>query len=289
MVDRFSHFAAFDWSGAATERPAGIAGAICANGDDAPRLIRPAHRWSRAEVLRWLREEMPDDTLVGLDLGLSLPFADCGAFLPGWAESPADARSLWHLVDCLCDDDPHLGASSFVDHAEAARHFRRHGGRRGDLFPAGRGRLRITEERQRQQGCNPYSNFNLVGAAQVGKASLTGMRLLHRLGPDIAVWPIDELPDQGPVIVEIYTAIAAMAGGRRPGASKIRSRPLLNQALAAIGSAPWRQRAPLDDHRADAILAAAWLRASAPRPDLWRPQGLTPAIARTEGWTFGVA
>ena len=31
-------------------------------------------------------------------------------------------------------------------------------------------------------GCKPYSNFNLVGAAQVGKSSLSGMRMLHRLG-----------------------------------------------------------------------------------------------------------
>src|SRR6188768_2573000 len=77
---RFKHFAAIDWSGAAGERHRGIALAVCRAGDGAPRLVRPGHRWSRADVLAWLLDEMTGDTLVGLDLGISLPFADCGAF-----------------------------------------------------------------------------------------------------------------------------------------------------------------------------------------------------------------
>src|SRR3546814_12226281 len=68
---------------------------------------------------------MPRDTLVGLDLGPSLPFVDAGAFFPGWSESPADARGLWALVERLCADDPHLAASSFVDHPKAARQDRK--------------------------------------------------------------------------------------------------------------------------------------------------------------------
>ncbi len=128
-MSRFKHFAAIDWSGAAGERQVGIAVALCDAGGGAPRLVRPGHRWSRHEVLDWLLYGMPADTLVGLDLGISLPFADCGAFFPGWADSPADARALWALVDAACAADPHLAATSFVDHPEAARYFRRHGGR----------------------------------------------------------------------------------------------------------------------------------------------------------------
>jgi hypothetical protein len=48
-------------------------------------------------------------------------------------------------VDELCADDPHLGVTSFVDHPDASRHFRRHGNRPGDLFHPGRGRMRVTE------------------------------------------------------------------------------------------------------------------------------------------------
>lgn len=283
----FRHFAAIDWSGAAGERHKGIAVAICGEGGEAPRLVRAKRRWSRAEVLHWLVEELPEATLVGLDLGISLPFADKGAFFPGWADSPATARELWALIDTLCAGDPHLAANSLVDHPEACRHFRRHGGREGDLFGGGRGRFRVTEAAQAAIGCNPYSNFNLVGAAQVGKSSLTGMRVLHRLAGALPVWPVDPLPEQGSALVEIYTSLAAIEAGRRAGKAKLRSVAELNRALAAFGSAPVRGSGPIDDHRSDALLTAAWLRRASLRETLWNPRQMTPEIATTEGWTFG--
>jgi hypothetical protein len=192
------------------------------------------------------------------------------------------------MVEAISADDAHFGAGSFVDHPEIARHYRRHGGREGDLFGGGIGRLRVTERLgQTALGCRPTSNFNLVGASQVGKASLTGMRVLHRLDGRIALWPFDPLPEHGSVAVEIYTTIAAIAAGRTAARSKLRSYAELNEALAAIGSDPVRGRGPIDDHRSDALLAAAWLRSVAHRPDYWQPPEMTEEIARTEGWTFG--
>ena len=282
----FRNFVAIDWSGAAGERHAGIAVGLAQTGSAAPELVRPDHRWSRTEVLHWLLTELPADTLVGMDLGIALPFADAGAFFPGWTDSPADARALWALVDCLCADDPHLGVGPFVDHAEAAHHFRRHGGREGTRFGGGRGRFRQTERAQERMGCRPYSNFNLVGAAQVGKSSLTGMRMLHRIAGRIPVWPIDQLPDQGSVLVEIYTTIAALEGGRTPGRSKMREYAERNTALAALDSAPLPLSGAVSDHQSDALLTAAWLRRAATRPALWHPAGLDD-VRHTEGWTFG--
>jgi hypothetical protein len=289
VSDRFKHFVAIDWSGAAGERHKGIAVAI-SGAIGPPRIVRPGSRWSRRAVLDWLLEEMPADTLVGLDLGISLPFADCGAFFPGWEASPPDARALWALVDATCRDDPHLAASSFVE--EASAWFRRHGGREGVRFHAPdatdrRGRFRVTERAQARMGCKPYSNFNLVGAAQVGKSSLTGMRVLHRLAGRLPVWPVDPLSASGSVVVEIYTSLAAIAAGRTASASKMRSFEDLNRALAALGSREVPGSGPLDDHSADALLTAAWLRTVAGRDELWNPSGLTPEVASTEGWTFG--
>jgi len=290
----FDRFVAIDWSGAVGERQRGIAVASADRGSTAPRLERPDHRWSRADVLGFLQSLKGTDTLVGLDLGLSLPFADRGAFFPEWADSPDDARALWALVDRLCADDPHLAASSFVDHPDASRHFRRHGGRTGDLFEPGRGRLRITERHQLAQGVSPVSNLNLVGAAQVGKSSLTGMRVLNRLAGTIPVWPFDALPRSGPrsgpLITEIYTSIAARAAGVPRGRSKMADVAALNGALTApaIASEPVGDIGAIDDHRSDALLTAAWLRAHADCVDLWAPAALTPEIACTEGWTFGV-
>jgi hypothetical protein len=292
-VSRFTHFAAIDWSGAAGERHKGIAVAICDAADSAPRLVDPGHRWSRDEVRDWLLGDMPAETLVGLDLGISLPFADCGAFFPGWAGSPADAKALWALVDATCRDEQHLGVSAFVDHAEASRYFRRHGGREGVQFhhrdaAHRRGRFRVTEREQERMGCKPYSNFNLVGAAQVGKSSLSGMRVLHRLAGRLPVWPIDPLPARGSVVVEIYTTIAALAAGRPASKSKMRSYAELNAALETLGASQAPGAGPLDDHSADALLTAVWLRVVADRAALWHPAAMTDTIARTEGWTFGV-
>lgn len=285
---RFDRFVAVDWSGAAGERHKGIAIALADGAGGPPVLLTPPPRgWSRAEALEVLRQFANEAALIGVDLGISLPFADKGAFFPGWQASPSDARSLWAMIDEICAGDAHLGAGALVDHPQLSRYFRRHGGREGDLFGGGRGRLRVTEHAQAAMGLAPYSNFNLVGAAQVGKSSLTGMRVLHRLAKHMAIWPIDPLPAKGAVLCEIYTSLAAIEAGRSKGAAKMRSMEDLNAALAALGSPPVERSGAIDDHSADALLTAAWLRCVHGEGARWSPQGLTPEIARTEGWTFG--
>ena len=284
--DRFQHFVAIDWSGAKGERHAGIALALC-NASTAPALVRPGHRWSRGEVLHWLEQELPPDTLVGFDLSMAFAFGDAGGYFPGETDMPANARTMWALVEQICGDEPHLGATTFADHPGTAPHFRRHGGREGAMFGGGRGRFRQTEHAQARAGCRPYSIFNLVGAAQVGKGSLAGMRLLHRLQDQFAIWPFDPLPGSGSVLVEIYTTLAAIAAGRSSARSKIRDYSALNAALSALGSKPVRGDGALSDHAADALISAAWLRSIAHDPSWWNPPLLTPDIAATEGWTFG--
>ena len=284
----FSHFLAADWSGAAGERHKGIALALADAGGGPPQLIPPPRGgWSRPEALAVIADHAGEAALIGADLGISLPFIDQGAFLPGWEASPPDARALWALIDEICAGDPHLGAASFVDHPEIAAYFRRHGGREGARFGGGRGRLRVTEHAQARMGLSPYSNFNLVGAAQVGKSSLTGMRVLNRLADRLAVWPIDPVPASGAVLCEIYTSLAAIEAGRSAARAKMRHMDDLNAALAALGSPPVERSGAVDDHSADALLTAAWLRLVHAEPARWQPQGLTPDIARTEGWTFG--
>lgn len=290
---RFIRFLAVDWSGAKGPRQKGIALALAdARGGPPALLAAPDPRgWARAEVLALLRD-LSEPTLVGLDLGISLPFADAGAFFPGWDASPDDARALWALIDRLCREDPHLEAGGFVTHPEASRYFRHGKGAEGDRFALSgaatrEGRFRLAEAAQRAQGVRPVSNFNLVGAAQVGKSSLTGMRMLHRLGERVPVWPIDPLPIEGSVVTEIYTSLAARQGGVRGAATKIRTFEALGDALDALGSPPVPGAGAIDDHSSDALLTAAWLRKMHAERDLWHPQGLTSAVARTEGWTFG--
>jgi hypothetical protein len=285
---RFDRFVAVDWSGAAGERHKGIAIALADGAGGPPVLLTPPLRgWSRPDALEVLRQFAIEAALIGVDLGISLPFADKGAFFPGWQASPSDARSLWALIDEICAGDAHLGAGALVDHPQLSRYFRRHGGREGDLFGGGRGRLRVTEHAQAAMGLAPYSNFNLVGAAQVGKSSLTGMRVLNRLAECMAIWPIDPLPPSGAVLCEIYTSLAAIEAGRSKGNAKMRRVEDLNAALAALGSPPVERLGAIDDHSADALLTAAWLRKVHGESARWKPATLTPDIARTEGWTFG--
>lgn len=294
---RFEHYACFDWSGQAVARPKGLALATIGAEDDArPALLRPQGGWSRGTALDWLlaHAQAGTDMLIGLDLSPTFPFVDAGGYFPAWDQSPADARALWAMVDAVCVDDDHLGASSFVGHDQARRYFRHGKDDTGDRFGlAGIGRLRAVERHQRLTGqANSQSCFNLVGAAQVGKSSLTGMRLLHRLAGRIPIWPFDPVPAAGPVIVEIYTSIAARAAGLGRARSKVRDADGLHRALDQLGARPPAPLIAHDDHSTDALITAAWLRYAA-RDDalwqsLWNPPALDETIRVTEGWTFGV-
>ena len=287
---RFTHFAALDWSSARGPRQRGIALAV-ASGGAAPALVRPEHVWSRAEILAWLEEATASrtDMLIGFDFSAAFAFADRGAYFPEWAESPAGLPALWGLVERFAAGDPHYEIGGFLAHPEARRHFRHGQGDVGDLYAPGAGRLRVVEAHQRAtRQAASVSNFNLVGAAQVGKASLAGMRLLHRLNGRIPLWPLDPLPATGPLLVEIYTSLAARAAGIAPGRSKIRDGKALDAALAVLGSPPVGATGPISDHASDALLTAAWLRAIASDTMPWSPAPLSDALAVTEGWTFGI-
>ncbi len=294
----FDHFIAIDWSGAKGERHKGIAMAIARADGGPPVLVEPpAGGFSRTEIRDILADDLPVNSLVGLDLGISLPFEDCGAFFPGWDRSPRSAKRLWALIDEICQDDPHLGAHSFVNHPEASRYFRHGKDHVGDRFHlpdaiTREGRFREAEIAQRLQKCRPVSNFNLVGAAQVGKSSLTGMRMLHQLNDQLPVWPLDPIPEKrqvsgGSMIAEIYTGLASKEAADRGARTKLLTYADLNSALAALNCPPVDEVGEIDDHSSDALLTAAWLRKVAPEPERWAPRALTAEIAYTEGWTFG--
>jgi hypothetical protein len=280
----FTRFAAIDWSGAKGRRHKGIAVALCESGEAAPRLVRPGHVWSRTEVLEWLlAESAAAPTLFGFDFSFAPPIATRGEYLPGEPDVPSTAREFWAYVDARSDDED-LGAASFLEQAHR-RHF---------YFGIADGeKARFMHFRQcdarlnAQGGRKTASAYDAIGAAQVAKASFSGMRLLHHLRGRVAVWPMDELSEQGSAVVEIYTRIYL----RRAGLSgtKLRSRTELDRALVALGSRPARLRFEPNDHQTDALVTAAGMRAlAASEPGAFAPQGLTPELARTEGWTFGI-
>lgn len=270
---RFERFVGIDWSGAVGSRHSSVQVAVCVAGHDAPRLVLPPGGvWSRTGVLDWLRGQS-GDVLVGMDAGFGF------AAVPPFT---GPARALWAEIDAVAAADLDLGGHSFIGlrrdafwmgAADGPRHLRAH--------------LRVTEQIYAASRLGtPTSNFVLLGASQVGKATLSAMRLLNRL--DWPVWPFDPLPRSGPVILEIYAQAFARMGGVR---GKLRDRNAIDACLARLGSAtmPAAFADRFADHVGDAIITAAGLRAIAAEARWWIPAALTPAISATEGWTFGIA
>jgi hypothetical protein len=277
----FTHFVAIDWSGAKGARHPGIAVAVAAGGDGAPEVIvPPGGIWSRTGVLDWLLGQ-PPGTLIGFDFSFAPPFLARGGYLPGDAV-PETARAFWAYVDAACDDAD-LGAASFLERTHRPHfYFGAADGRKADFV-----HHRICEAAFNAAGGGKASSvYDAIGAAQVAKASFAGMRLLHRLGDRFAIWPFEAADPTRGTVVEIYTrAFLRHAGGR---GLKLRDREGLNAALTALDSAPHTGDAPLTDHVTDVLVAAAAMRRLHGDAALWSPPGLTPRIAATEGWTFGV-
>ena len=280
---QFARFVAIDWSGAKGKKHKGIAIAE-ARGDAPPRLVRPGHGWSREDVLAGLlKQAAREPTLFGFDFSFAPPIIERGEYLLGEPDVPTSAREFWAYVDSRCDDED-LGAASFLETAHRKHfYFGIADGVKAEFV-----RFRQCDARLNAQGGRKTASaYDAIGAAQVAKASFSGMRLLHRLDGKVAIWPMDPLPAHGSAVVEIYTRIYL----RRAGLSgvKLRSRAELNIALKGLGSPPARLRFEPNDHQTDALVTAAGMRAlAATGPRVFAPDGLTPEIARSEGWTFGI-
>jgi hypothetical protein len=282
-VTPFDRFVAIDWTGARGLRHRAIQAAEAEAGDAPPRLLREGHRWSRVEICRFIQDiaDRGERTLVGIDCSFSLPHVDRGAYFPGDADEPAGPRELWAEIDRAAADEPDLAAHAYIERRR--RHFWC-GAADGVQRPFARLRVAEAVHRERRMG-NPCSPYVLVGASQVGKATLSGMRLLSRL-ERMPIWPFDPVPACGPLLVEIYCQTFALDGGFR---GKLRSREQLNSALTRIGSRPATLVPEIfDDHVGDALISAAGLRRVAAIAGYWMPAPMTPEVASTEGWTFGI-
>jgi len=282
-VRPFAAYVAIDWSGAKGKRHKGIAIAE-ARGEAAPRLIRPGHIWSREEVLGWLlRQAAREPTLFGFDFSFAPPLIERGEYLPGEPDVPTTAREFWRYVDERCHDED-LGAASFLEAVHRPHfYFGIADGVKADFV-----RFRQCDARLNAQGGRKTASaYDAIGAAQVAKASFSGMRFLRRLDGKVAIWPMDPLPDHGSAVVEIYTRIYLRRAGMT--GTKLRTRAALNLALEGLGSKPVRLRSEPSDPQTDALVTAAGMRQLAmTEPGAFDPQGLTSHIACAEGWTFGV-
>jgi len=167
----FQQFAAIDWSGARGSSHPGIAVALCETGCSAPQLVSPPGRhWARQDVCDWLRA-LDGNVLIGMDFSFAPPFADASAYLPG-DETPKQAAAFHAYVDAQCNDED-LGAGRFLEQ----RHRRHFYFGAADGPKSGYMRWRACEARYNAGGGGKASTvFDAIGAAQVAKASFSGMR-----------------------------------------------------------------------------------------------------------------
>ena len=109
-----------------------------------------------------------------------------------------------------------------------------------------------------QGGRKTASAYDAIGAAQVAKASFSGMRLLHRLDGKVAIWPMDPLPMTA--AQSSKSTRASICGVPGMTGVKLRSRAALDLALEGLGSPPARLGFEPNDHQTDALVTAAGMR-----------------------------
>ena len=284
----FDSFIAIDWSGAARAYK-GIAVAVCRGEHAAPSLVRARGAyWRREEIAEWLKERVRanERLLIGFDFAFGFPYEGTG-YLGGRAEGVDDIFALWALIEARSANDADFGCSRFVDDPQFAQLFWKEG-------PKPKGW--IERKRRAEYACaaatktRPDTLYKLLHSKQVGKASITGMRVLNHLhtatGRSVAIWPF-ETPRTS-TIVEIYpTMFRKLATG---SIAKLRSVAGLNSALSAFDSSPFSvaEGIEVSDHETDALISAAGLRCIARSPAVWTRAELTLPQIRREGWIFGV-
>jgi hypothetical protein len=281
----FDRFIAVDWSGA-DGRYTGIAIAECAAGRGAPRLVRaPGVRWTRTAVVEWLSRELGrgERLLVGFDFAFAVPFEPGLGYLAGAVPAAGDLFALWDVIDAASGSDVDFGCGGFVaDPRFAALYWR--SGKQPKTW--------IARRRLSELACatatrtHPECVFKLIGSKQVGKASLTGVRVLRearrRHPVQVAVWPFEPVGRKS-AFVEIYpTLFRKQTAG---GLAKLRDAAALNAALGKLGSRGVRD-AMLTDHDTDALISAAGLRTFVAEGGAL-PEPADERIRR-EGWIFGV-
>ena len=311
----FSSYLGIDWSGAKAKHHAGLQLAIAKPGKGVPRRIRPpiGRYWSRCQVLELLIEhadaavgKLP--VLAGIDFAFAHPFkikhsADLSVdfaleavgagYFPSAEDSPKTATELWALVEKVNHNQPDLYGGAMFRHPKWGEYYLAPPDYKARYYESCR---RLTEIASHAAGRSPSPTFKAVGADNVSTGSLAGMRLLHQLkqhlGERLSIWPFDDINDGKAdlVLVEVFPSLYFYRLGMVSAKKAAASPAFLNKALAAYdskGVKPGFIPMGNDADEADAIIAAAALRYFSIASRFTLPAA-GMAIARREGWIFGV-
>ena len=318
-IKNFTDFIGIDWSGANIKLSKGnpaLAVGHCQTCDGPPRLILPENggAWTRQAIADFIvaisREPAERRVLIGIDCN----FGYCHAVGMRQFGPSYTSYDLWQAVEKAAAETP--GAESQDFYAGAyARHpvfgqaFWTKGPQPDWFIPEKL--MRQTEKHCIAQSLGrPESPFKLIGAKQVGKGGLAGMRmglfLKEQLGSDLCIWPFekDTCGEARTVITEIFPRQFLVRAGFRQ--QKIHSAADFtdalyrlgvcadaNQVLPLLSTLDFAQDRTISD-KTDALCAAVGLRMLCGQKlhvpvDLFHPPAMTRAAQICEGWIFGVA
>ena len=322
-IKNFTDFIGIDWSGANIKSAAGnpaLAVGHCQSGDGPPRLVLPENggAWTRQAIadfiLAFSRESPERRILIGIDCN----FGYCHAVGVRQFGASYTSYDLWQAVEKAATEKP-PDSQDFYSQDFYAGAYARHPvfgqafwtkGPQPDWFIAEK-LMRQTEKHCIAQSLGrPESPFKLIGAKQVGKGGLAGMRmglfLKEQLGSDLCIWPFekDTCGQARTVITEIFPRQFLVRAGFRQ--QKIHSASDFtdalyrlgvcadaNQVLPLLSTLDFAQDRTISD-KTDALCAAVGLRMLCGQKDhvpvdLFHPPAMTRAAQICEGWIFGVA
>lgn len=290
-MQNFDQFIGVDWSGAkAPIKTKSIAVASVSKDKDDLTLYQNIR--SRRAVAEFIGDVIESETrtLIGIDCN----FGYAAETLRKQINFKAAAPDLWAKVDAVNTESPNFFAGNFWTHPKFKEDFWTEG-----KMPIGfKMPKRTTEVICANNGYgHPESPFKLIGAKQVGKGGLAGMRMVHYLqdkyDDKIAVWPFndDKSCDAAKVILaEIYPRQFIMRAGM--GTQKIRNKGDLEQILKFYGMTNGNYK-NFTDHDTDALVSAAGLRYLCGMKQeipnaISNPPQMTKIAQFCEGWIFGV-
>ena len=318
-IKNFADFIGIDWSGANIKPSKGnpaLAVGHCQSGDGPPRLVLPENggAWTRQAIADFIfafsRESPERRVLIGIDCN----FGYCHAVGVRQFGASYTSYDLWQAVENAAAEK--LGAESqdfyagtYARHPVFGQAFWTKGPQPDWFIPEKL--MRQTEKHCIAQSLGrPESPFKLIGAKQVGKGGLAGMRMVlflkEQLGSDLCIWPFekDTCGQARTVITEIFPRQFLVRAGFRQ--QKIHSAADFTDALYRLGvCADANQVSPLlstldfaqdrtISDKTDALCAAVGLRMLCGQKDhvpvdLFHPPAMTRAAQLCEGWIFGVA
>jgi len=289
IMKNFDIFVGIDWSGARSPIFSNSIAVSTAQWGKSSPVIDDI-KWSRTSVVDYILslQNIKKRILIGIDCN----FGYAKAIVEKQFGDDYIAPQMWERVDDICKDDENFFAGRFWQHSLYQKYFWSKG-KRPKIFEMPQ---RLTEKMCAQNGLgNPESPFKLIGAKQVGKGGLSGMRVLchlkQELGDKLAVFPFDDEYDNAQIVItEIYPRLFLRLCGHRH--TKIRNKKDLNDALVSLKSQEFQQNIPFSDHQTDAIISAAGLRYLCGRGKTIPIEISHPTapknLLQSEGWIFGV-